>query len=51
MHLKLVSMILVIMVLSSFHIDLLASEKETPQFAFPDAYMLRVGNSGDSISI
>ena len=40
---KLVSIILVTMVLSSLHIEVLASEKETPQFAFPDKYMLRVG--------
>ena len=40
---KLVSIILVTMVLSSVHIEVLASEKETPQFAFPEKYMLRVG--------
>ena len=40
---KLVSITLVTVVLSSLHIEVLASEKETPQFAFPDKYMLRVG--------
>ena len=40
---KLVSIILVTMVLSSVHIEVLASEKETPQFAFPEKYMLRLG--------
>ena len=40
---KISRIILVTMVLFSFHIEVLASEKGTPQFAFPDKYMLRLG--------